>query len=90
MISGIPPGSVRDPILFLIYINDLPCALDCCIKFFADDAKLYLKVNTLVQENQKVQGNVNMSEIWADIWRMFFNYKKCKKFHVTRISMQLI
>ena len=79
--SGIPQGSVLGPILFLIYINDLPGAIDCCIKFFADDAKLYLKVNSLVQADQ-LQGNVTRSENWADIWRMFFNYKKCKKFHV--------
>ena len=79
--SGIPQGSVLDPILFLICINDLPGAIDCFIKFFADDAKLYLKVNSLVQADQ-LQGNVTRSESWADIWRMFLNYKKCKKFHV--------
>ena len=61
--------------------QDLPGVLDCCIKFFSDDAKLYQNVNTLVQANQ-LQGNVNRSETWADIWRMFFKYKKCKKFHV--------
>ena len=50
-----------------------------CFKFFADDAKMYQKVNVQVQANH-LQGNVNNSESWADIWRMF--YKKCKKFHV--------
>ena len=81
MTSGIPQGSVLDPILFLIYINDLPSAIDSCIKFFADDSKLYLKVNSLVQADQ-LQGSVTRSENWADIWRMLCNYKKCKKFHV--------
>ena len=76
-----PQGSVLGPILFSIYINDLPVAIHCCIKFFADDAKLYLKVNSLVQADQ-LQGNVTRSENWAGIWRMFFNYKKCKKFYV--------
>ena len=74
--SGIPQGSVLGLILFLIYINDLPGALDCCIKFFADNAKLYLK-SQLIQANQ-LQGNVYMSETWADIWRMFFSHKNVK------------
>ena len=88
--SGIPQGSVLGPILFLIYINDLPGAIDCCIKFFADDAKLYLKVNSLVQADQ-LQGNVTRSENWADNWRMFFKYKNVKSFMwETRISMQPI
>ena len=88
--SGIPQGSVFRPYLILIYINDLPGAIDCCIKFFEDDAKLYLKFNSLVQSGQ-LQGNVTMSENWADIWRMFFNYKIVKSFMwETRISTQPI
>ena len=39
--SGIPQGSVLGPILFLIFINDLPDVLNCCMKIFAEDAKLY-------------------------------------------------
>ena len=45
--SGIPPGSVLGPILFLIFINDLPDAINCCIKLFADDAKIYPQVNSI-------------------------------------------
>ena len=77
MTSGIPQESDLGPILFLICINDLSGALDCCIKLFADDEKLYLKVKTLVQANH-IQGNVNRSETCADIWSMFFNHKNVK------------
>jgi hypothetical protein len=43
--SGIPQGSVLDPILFTIYINDLPDVLYNMAKIFADDIKLYAIVN---------------------------------------------
>ena len=43
--SGIPQGSVLGPILFAIYINDLPDALENMIKLFADDTKVFASVN---------------------------------------------
>ena len=46
--SGIPQGSVLGPIPFVIYINDMPGALqyNSTVKMFADDSKLYKRTDT--------------------------------------------
>ena len=44
IMSGIPQGSVLGPLLFLIYINDLPDGINSLCKIFADDTSFFSKV----------------------------------------------
>ena len=69
------------PILFPIYINDLPEVITACMKLFADDAKLFVRVNLLVQATT-VQIILDNAIGWAQIWDMNYHFQKCKHLHI--------
>ena len=78
--SGIPQGSVLGPLLFVVFINDMPdeVKFNVC-KLFADDCKLYGTVDK-ASEN-KLQLDLSNLERWSEKWQLPFNASKCKVMH---------
>ena len=56
--SGIPQESVIVPLLFLLHMNDIPESLQCMVKVFADDTKVFTKVKT-TEGCDKLQADIN-------------------------------
>ena len=89
VLSGVPQGSVLGPLLFLIFINDLPKCAACPVCLFADDSKIYSKVpraNKVLPElegsQEILQKDLDELYKWADKWKMSFNVNKCKIMHL--------
>ena len=78
--NGVPQDSVICPILFVIFINNMPEEiLQSLCKLFADDCKLY-RATTVNGANDLQQGMCNL-EAWFAKWQLPFNATKCKMLH---------
>ncbi|KAL5258599.1 hypothetical protein ACHWQZ_G009170 [Mnemiopsis leidyi] len=78
VLSGVPQGSVLGPLLFILYVNDLPDIVKNKIKLFADDLKLICNAN----DYRSIADDILELEIWESIWGLKFNPSKCKVVHV--------
>ena len=91
--SGVPQGSVLGPVLFLIFINDLPLEVISPLSLFADDSKIF---TTIVKDDgnqndgtigcEALQKDLDNTKKWADRWKMEFNVDKCKIMHLGRVN----
>ena len=80
VISGIPQGSVLGPILFIIFINDLPKEVKSYINIFADDTKLFRAIQN-IKDIDSIQKDITKLTEWSIRWQLMFNDGKCKVVH---------
>ena len=83
VLSGIPQGSILGPILFSLFVNDLPGEVQSLISMFADDTKIYIPL-TADDSADQLQADLWKLETWAGIMQMKFHPLKCKIMHLGR------
>jgi hypothetical protein len=82
VLSGVPQGTVLGPLLFLVYINDLPQNIHSEVRLFADDCVLYRQIKNQ-HDHDQLQEDLNTLVKWQNDWQLHFNLKKC---HIMRLT----
>ena len=84
--SGVPQGSILGPLLFLIYVNDMPENVMSTAKMFADDTKVYKGIK-IIDDCKILQDDLNNLAAWSSKWLLNFNEQKCV---VLKIKMSIL
>ena len=84
VISGIPQGSVLGPLLFVLFINDLPETIqnNTDIYLFADDTKIFRAIYN-DDDCQKLQEDLDSLYSWTNDSLLKFHPQKCKHMRIS-------
>ena len=90
MSSGVPQGSNLGPLLFLLYINDLPTYIqNASLLILADDCKVYHTINN-PSDRFALQTDINNFAIWSHKNHLPLQINKCQVVHFHRKKEPLL
>ena len=77
--SGVPQGSILGPLLFVLFINDLPLGLSegTDVALYADDTKIWRAIRSM-SDCTSLQSDIDYLNDWALLNKMKFHPSKCK------------
>ena len=78
ILFGVPQGSILGPLLFLIFINDLPDATKLFVKLFADDTFLCTESEDFAALENEVNVELDKVFVWLASNKLTLNIDKCK------------
>ena len=75
--AGVPQGAILSPLLFLVYVNDLPDAVSAGeANLFADDTSVYVADRVPCSLERRLQVAVDEVQLWMEKWLVSVNALK--------------
>jgi len=81
VLSGVPQCSVLGPVLFILFVNDLPDWIKNSMRMFADDVKIWNVIRTDAGDHS-LHEDLNTLARWSCKWLLKLNSSKCKVMHI--------
>ena len=70
------------PVLFLVFLNDLPDSIGSVCRIFADDAKIYRPISDAASDFPALQDHFDSSSEWSRAWQLGVAHDKSTVFQV--------
>jgi hypothetical protein len=81
VVSGVPQGTVLGPLLFAVFVNDLPDQVQFSdIVLYADDSKISKAISDENLSNDKFQSDLERIYRWSVLWQLPIAAQKCSVF----------
>ncbi|KAG8328599.1 hypothetical protein J6590_106427 [Homalodisca vitripennis] len=81
--SGVPQGSILGPILYLLYVNEIPNLMKYAkVYMYADDTALVVAHENVLEAERQLQHDFTRLTVWCHDYGLVMNGKKSKVMHI--------